>query len=232
LLLGVLPTCVIPVLDEVFAPLTGAKAVDALVPPFFASSAQHTQLPKEFAAEFHDLGAQVGQEVLPGRGLVVMHRGGEQNPVVFAMSTSYMFPVLVGLLAITCVVVRWGIARHRRVVRRPCWDGGIRRLLPEMTYTATGFSNPVRVIFDAILRPTAIEDRRETVAAHFRTAIHRRRQAVHIVDRWFIAPLTLAALQIGKGLARLHDGRINAYVAYGLITLVVVLVIALLSGVL
>ena len=230
LLLGVLPTCVIPVFDEVFAPLTGTKAVDALVPPFFAGSAEHTQLPKEFAVEFHDLGAQVGQEVLPGRGLVVMHRGGEKNPVVFAMSTSYMFPVLLGLLAITYAVVRWGIARHRRVVRKPCWDGGIRRLLPEMTYTATGFSNPVRVIFDAVLRPTTIEDTRETVAEHFRIAIHRRRDAVHIVDRWVIAPLNLAALQIANGLAALHHGRINAYVAYGLVTLVVVLAVALLSA--
>ena len=48
-----------------------------------------------FADEFHDLGAQVGQGVLPGRGLVVLHRGGAENPVVFAMSTSYMLVALV-----------------------------------------------------------------------------------------------------------------------------------------
>jgi hydrogenase-4 component B len=229
-LLGVLPTVVIPTLNEALMPMTGASAAEALIPPFFVGSPEHARLPNEFASEFHDLGAQVGQEVLPGRGLVVMHRGGEQNPVVFAMSTSYMFPVLVGLLAIAYIVVRLGIARHRRVVRQQCWDGGLRQLLPEMTYTATGFSNPVRVIFEAIRRPKTIEDRRETVAAHFRTAIHRRHQAVHIVDRWVIAPLRLAALQIGTGLARFHHGRINAYVAYGLITLVVVLVITLLSA--
>ena len=45
-------------------------------------------------------GAQVGQEVLPGRGLVVMHRG-EANPVVFAMSTSYMLVALIVLLGAT-----------------------------------------------------------------------------------------------------------------------------------
>jgi hydrogenase-4 component B len=230
LLLGVLPTVVIPTLNEALMPMTGASAAEALVPPFFASSPEHARLPNEFVSEFHDLGAQVGQEVLPGRGLVVMHRGGEQNPVVFAMSTSYLFPVLLGLLAITYAVVRLGIARHRRVVRQPCWDGGLRRLLPEMTYTATGFSNPVRVIFDAIQRPKTIEDRRETVKAHFRTAIHRRRHAVHIVDRWVIAPLNLAALQIANGLAALHHGRINAYVAYGLITRVLVLAVVLLSA--
>jgi hypothetical protein len=64
------------------------------VPPFFASAPAHNTLPKNFVDDFHDLGAQVGSRCLPGRGLVVMHRGGTENPVVFAMSTSYMLLVL------------------------------------------------------------------------------------------------------------------------------------------
>ena len=103
LLLGVLPTFMIPTLNRVLQPMMGANAVDALVPPFFASSRAHAQLPSAFAAEFHDLGAQVGQAFLPGEGLVVMHRGGPQNPVVFAMSTSYMLPALLALLALAYV---------------------------------------------------------------------------------------------------------------------------------
>jgi hydrogenase-4 component B len=225
LVLGVLPTVVIPTLSSVLTPMTGASAVDALVPPFFAGSAEHSQLPADFATEFHDLGAQVGQDVLPGRGLVVMHRGGAQNPVVFAMSTSYMLPVLIALLAIAYGIVRLGLARRRGVVRRACWDGGVQRLLPEMTYTATGFSNPVRVIFDAILQPTAIEDTRETVAEHFRTAIRRQRKTVHIVDRVVLAPLKEGGFKIANGLAAMHHGRINAYIAYGLLTLVVALIV-------
>jgi len=226
LLLGVLPTFVISILGGAVKPLTQASAEDALVPAFFASSPAHAQLPSEFAAEFRDLGAQVGQQIMPGQGLVVMHRGGAQNPVVFAMSTSYLFPVLLALLGITYVVVRFGLARHRRVVRKPPWDGGIRRLLPEMTYTATGFSNPVRVVFDAILRPTT-RDTGETVATHFRAAIRRDRQEVHIVDRCVVTPLRYGALKIATGLAAVHHGRLNAYVAYSLLTLVLVLVLAL-----
>ncbi|HTP47988.1 MAG TPA: proton-conducting transporter membrane subunit, partial [Casimicrobiaceae bacterium] len=45
LLLGVLPTYVIPLLDDVVAPVTGASATDALVPPFFAASPEHESLP-------------------------------------------------------------------------------------------------------------------------------------------------------------------------------------------
>ncbi|MGH7975637.1 MAG: proton-conducting transporter membrane subunit, partial [Limisphaerales bacterium] len=87
---GVLPTYVIPALGTATNSLAGANAADALVPPFFASNPAHNTLPPAFVQNFHNIGAQVGQNVLPGRGLVVLHQGGKTNPVVFAMSTSYM----------------------------------------------------------------------------------------------------------------------------------------------
>jgi hydrogenase-4 component B len=226
LLLGVAPTFVISTLDGVLSPSTRASATEALVPPFYASSPAHARLPSEFAAEFHDLGAEVGERLIPGQGLVVMNRGGDLNPVVFAMSTSYMFPVLLVLLGVTAVAVWLGAARNRRVARTPRWDGGIRRLLPEMTYSATGFSNPVRVIFDTILRPRTGETR-ETVAEHFRAAIRRRRTEVHIVERLVVGPLRVGATRVASGLASMHHGRLNAYAAYGLVTLILALVVAL-----
>ncbi len=226
LLLGVLPTFMIPTLNRVLQPITRANAADALVPPFFASSPAHAQLPIAFATEFHDLGAQVGQSVIPGEGLVVMHRGGPQNPVVFAMSTSYMLPALLALLALTYIIVRFGLACRRRVARQPCWDGGVRRLLPEMTYTATAFSNPVRVIFEEVLRPIAVVDTHETVFEHFRTAIRRRREEVHIVERYIAVPLRDGALNVARHLAAMHHGRINAYAAYGLLALIIALALA------
>jgi hydrogenase-4 component B len=226
LLLGVLPTFVIPMLNGVVQPISGASAVNTLVPPFFTSSPAHAELPGAFASEFHDLGAQVGQSIVPGRGLVIMHRGGAANPVVFAMSTSYMLPALLILLAVTYLIVQFVLARRRHLARKARWDGGIRRLLPEMTYTATGFSNPVRVIFEAILRPAAV-DRRESVAAHFRSAIHWRKEEAHVVDRYVVAPVRSWALNIAGRLAAMHHGRINAYAAYGLVALVIVLVVAL-----
>ena len=224
LLLGVLPTCVIPVLDEAIAPLTGTRAVDALVPPFFAGSAEHTQLPKEFAAEFHELGAQVGQEFLPGRGLVVMHRGSEHNPVVFAMSTFYSAVMLLLLLAGVYFVVK-RLTRARVVVRAPACDGGLRRLMPEMTYTATGFSNPVRVIFEAIFRPSTFDDRKEMIAGHFRMAIKNGRKEVHIVDRSVFLPIAKGIQWTASHLGRMHTGSVNVYAAYVLISLFIVLMI-------
>jgi hydrogenase-4 component B len=228
---GVLPTYVIPALDTATSPLAGASAADALVPPFFASNpaqgGRPQGLPPAFVKDFHDIGAQVGQSVLPGRGLVVLHRGGMANPVVFAMSTSYTLVVLLFLLLLTYVVVRLWLTRYRKLERRTRWDGGVRRLLPEMTYTATGFSNPVRVVFDAVFRPTTVEDTRGTVAEHFRTAIRREKERVHPVDKLIFHPVRTGVMWFAGRLAWMHHGRFNTYATYALLTLLIVLIVFL-----
>jgi hydrogenase-4 component B len=224
-LLGILPTYVIPVIDAAVTPLSKASATAALVPPFFTAGAQRQEgIAPAFLAEFHDLGAQVGQNVLPGRGLVVLHRGEERNPVVFAMSTSYMLVALAVILLLVFVVFRL-LTLGRAVARGPVWDGGLRRLWPGITYTATGFSNPVRVIFDAILQPATVEDSTEAVAQHFRTAIKREIAEVHIVDRWVLQPPIQALGWLAQLARRMHVGHVNAYAAYVLLTMLVVLIL-------
>jgi len=226
-LLGVLPTYVIPVVDQAVAPLVGQSVVDELVPPFFTPGQGDPKFTEAFVSEFHDLGAQTGRGLIPGRGLVVLHRGSERNPVVFAMSTSYSLVLLVLLLGGAYLCIH-GLTRARRVERRPAWDGGVRRLLPEMTYTATGFSNPVRVVFNAVFRPSTVEDTKETVAEHFRTAIKNGRKEVHIVDRSVYQPMVKAVRSIAMLLGQMHGGSVNVYAAYVLISLVCVLIVQLL----
>jgi len=222
LLLGVLPTYVIPVLDRAVQPLAGASATAALVPPFFTATPQNQQLPPAFLQDFHNLGAQTGAGAVPGRGLVILLRGSDQNPVVFAMSPSYSLVALAILLFLAWFVVG-RLTRQRAVAKRELWAGGIPRLLPEMSYTATGFSNPVRVVFQAIFRPNIIEDTRATVGVHFRTAIRRRRDETHLVDRLFLHPVGDVIGWIARSLAAMHHGKLNAYVGYSLAFLVLIL---------
>jgi hydrogenase-4 component B len=219
---GVLPTYIIPAIDRVVTPLE--SATDALVPPFFVANAERSELPPAFLSEFRDPGADVGREFMPGRGLVVLHRGGERNPVVFAMSTSYMLVGLAAILAVIFVAFRL-LAPRRGVARAAAWDGGLRRLSPSLTYTATGFSNPVRVIFAALLTPAASEESTEAVAVHFRTAIRREYTEVHVVDRFVLQP----PVDVLRGLAsfarRMHVGHVNAYAAYVLLAMLIVLIV-------
>jgi len=227
-LLGILPTYVIPQIDHVVVPFVHESALDALVPPFFTVGEGNERFPKAFVSEFHDLGAQVGSDTLPGRGLVIMHRGSTRNPVIFAMSPSYTIIVLVLLLVSGIVVVRV-LTRKRALARRAAWDGGVRRLAPTMTYTATGFSNPVRVIFNAVLRPVTIQDSKETIAQHFLNAIKKDKREIHLVDRLFIRPIIDGGRLLAAWLGRMHSGRVNTYAAYVLLALMIVLMIQMLA---
>lgn len=226
LLLGVIPTWVIPVLDGAMQPITHHDTLAAIVPPFFAGSPRHPELSAAFVGEFHAIGAQLGQSTLPGSGLVIMHRGGVTNPVVYASSPFWLAVVLAALLLVTWLLVQLVTARRRTVVRQPCWDGALRRLFPEMTYTATGFSNPVRVIFGAVFRPTTVEDTRETVAQHFRSAILHERDDIHLIDRAVLHPARAAAFGFAALLARIHHGRLNTYITYVLLALLAALLLS------
>jgi hydrogenase-4 component B len=223
-LLGILPTYVLAVISHGAADLLGANAITAaLVPPFFKPNAPPNPLPADFAAAFHALGSQIGMG-LPGRGWVVMLRGGAANPVVFAMSTTYLLFIGAILLAVTYGIVR--IATRRRLLSKSrVWAGGLSPLLPEMTYTATGFSNPVRVIFNAIFNPTEVENERDTIHEHFRSAIRRKREDVFFADRLLSTPVERITRNIAAFFARMHHGRLAAYVGYALGTLLLVLAI-------
>jgi hydrogenase-4 component B len=224
LLFGILPTYIIPVLDNTIATFTHEHVVDELVPPFFTAPKGNAKFPAAFVSEFHDLGAQVGRTVLPGRGLVVLHRGTARNPVVFAMSTSYSFVVLIVLLLGSIMFFRV-LTRIRKITRGPAWAGGVRRLLPNMTYTATGFSNPVRVIFEAVFKPVIFDEKRETVAEHFLMAVKSQRQEVYILERMIFRPGARLGRALAALLGKIHSGSVNLYAAYILLSLVIVLII-------
>ena len=107
------------------------------------------------------------------------------------------------------------------------WAGGLRRLTPEITYTATGFSNPVRVIFQAIVAPSTPEDSTEAVAQHFRTAIRREYTEAPIVDRFVLEPPVIALRSIADIVRRMHVGHVNAYAAYLLLALLFTLIVGI-----
>ncbi len=225
LILGILPTFIIPTINKSVEPIVGKSATVALVPPFFTNYNSKDELPRKFVSAFHDIGAGVGEDLVSARGLVVMHRGGKANPVIFAMSTSYMFVMMIFLLVISAVLVWIFAKRKRKVVYLPRWDGGIKELFPEMTYTATGFAQPVRVIFDTILHPE-VTNQHESVAEHFRVTIRRKKEEVHLIDRFVLYPVMDFTQKLSKILAKMHNGRLNAYAGYTLLSILIALIIA------
>jgi hydrogenase-4 component B len=218
--LGVLATAVIPVLGRLTTALTGTNPTVALVPAFFRHS---RALAPALVSDLTHIGAQIGRGVLPLRGLVVLHSGGTRTPVVFAMSTGLSFIVIAALLLIVWLLAR-GLRRHRRVSRRTLWDAGLARLQPEMTYTATAFAAPVRVLFERLLRPAVAEHAEQQGA--FVVSNRHREKLSNVIERWVIKPVARSAQSTANSLARMHHGPVTAYAGYVLVALLVTLLIA------
>ena len=205
------------------APLAHESAVAALVPPFFARPQAQQALPPAFVAEFHDLGAQVGRDVLAGQRARRAASAAKQQP-----GRVRDVDVLHGCRARGHS--RSGFRRipllslDRALARGPVWAGGLRRLTPGITYTATGFSNPVRVIFQAIVLPPTAEDSIEAVAR-----ISARRSArTHPRPISSTASCSNPRSALGTLAAivrKMHVGHVNAYAAYVLLAMLVVLVL-------
>jgi hydrogenase-4 component B len=217
---GIFPAYVAQLIDAILPGALRGQLGYALLPPFLQPNGGY--LPHAFVNGFQALGARIGAGAIPGQSLVLMHRGTTANPVVFAMSSTYI--VVFAAIALGAIFLFRKFASRKRAARARVWAGGLRPLLPEMNYTATGFSNPVRVIFEAIFHPRSVENTRDTIHEHFRIAMTRRREDVFIADRVATNPLVSGVRAIAAFVARIHHGRLEGYVLYALGALTIVLV--------
>ena len=75
------------------------------------------------------------------------------------------------------------------------------------------------------MQPARVEDSTEAVAQHFRTAIRREYSEVHIVDRLVLEPPVRGLDGAGALARQMHVGHVNAYAAYVLLVMLLVLVL-------
>lgn len=218
ILLGILETVIIPVLGRLAAPIAGVDATSALVPDFFGS----VKLPATVLASLTPMGVDVGSW-LPVRGLAVLHSGGAATPVVFAMSTALTALFIVFIVAIVWFLTR-SLSRRRAASRAPLWGAGLARLRPEMTYNATAFASPVRVLFNSVFRPVVTSEQRHQ--GEFVTAWHYDVYTTQIIERLIIRPFATAAKTVARLLASLHHGPVTDYAGYIVVTLLVTLLIS------
>ena len=96
-----------------------------------------------------------------------------------------------------------------------------------MTYTATAFAAPVRVLFHAVFSPAVA--RQEQRQGAFLTAYRHDEVTVPLVERVIIHPVAHAAQQLAMRLATLHHGKVTVYAGYVLAALVGVMLIVRIS---
>jgi len=140
------------------------------------------------------------------------------------------FPALPLLLVLPALVL--GLARLARRGPRaapaPAWACG-QRVEPSLDWTSAGFTKPLRLVLQPVLRPDRDLTIRESHG--IATLVRHRSEVRPLFDRILYTPLTDGALRVAGGARRLQSGSLQAYLAY-LVVLILTLLAAVRWGVL
>jgi hydrogenase-4 component B len=137
----------------------------------------------------------------------------------------HVVPAMLGL-ALLLVLAAAGLLTRRfgaraRVV--PTWGCG-GELTPRTEYTATAFSKPLMMIFQAVYRPTQEIEALAEVSPYFPREVRYRAEIEPTFERYVYGPLARAVLRAANGMKVLQAGSLHAYLAYVLALAVILLV--------
>ena len=194
-------------------------------------SAVDAPVPMRAAAAFLAL-ACVVLGVVPG-ALAGPLAGLAPWPTDDAPSTSVHVPwddalpapgILVVLLGGTALLM--AARGRRRAAPAPSWACG-QILGPELRWTSAGFTKPLRLVLDAVLRPT--RDVSLSVRGGVLQEVRYEGHVPHLFETHLNRPITRLGLWAAAHARRLQSGSLTAYVAY-LVALVLVLLAAVRIG--
>jgi hydrogenase-4 component B len=136
--------------------------------------------------------------------------------------------LLMGLCLLPVPLVLWLFFGRRTQVRiGPTWDCGLKGLTPQMEYTATGFSKPLRMIFKALFRPRREVQREYDYSPYFTTTLRFESHIEEAFVTRLYRPFNRMVLLISGRMRALQAGSIQAYLIYIFITLLLLLMFAL-----
>jgi hydrogenase-4 component B len=151
---------------------------------------------------------------------------GSVAPAGGSVSTLAIAVAGVVLLSVP-LALRLVLSRRATVRIGPTWDCGLRGLSPQMQYSATGFSKPIRMIFRALFRPRREVQREYDYSPYFAKTIRFESQVEEVFERRFYRPLHGLMLRGSRRMRALQAGSIQAYLAYVFVTLVILLWVSL-----
>jgi hydrogenase-4 component B len=167
-------------------------------------------------------GQQLSQQLTVANGLVLSGVAAQGGTV----STLGMTLMLLCLLPVPLVLWLF-FARRARTRIGPTWDCGLRGLTPQMEYTATGFSKPIRMIFKALFRPRREVQREYDFSPYEAKSIRFESHVEEIFQTRIYRPLNRLVLRLSRRLRALQAGSLQAYLIYIFITLLLLLIFAL-----
>lgn len=153
---------------------------------------------------------------------------GLSNAADVASAAGSYAPLLVIAGLVVVGSLPWLLARlltgpgRERVA--PTWVCGI-RLEPRMQYTATGFAKPIRLIFQAVIRPQRNVELEQPVSRFFVQAVRYEEGVQPIYERQLYQRAVGLLLYGSRRVRALQSGSTRAYLAYLFVTLLAVLIL-------
>jgi hydrogenase-4 component B len=167
-------------------------------------------------------GQQISAQLSAANGLILSNATAQGGTV------SMLGLTLLGLSLLAVPFVLWVLFATRAKIRQgPTWDCGQRGLTPQMEYTATGFSKPIRMIFKALFRPRREVQREYDFSPYFATTLRFESHVEEVFQTRIYRPLNRFVLRFSRRLRALQAGSIQAYLIYIFITLLLLLIFAL-----
>jgi hypothetical protein len=138
---------------------------------------------------------------------------------------SYSAPMAFAVILVVVVVTYLLLHVRKAAIRRgPLWDCGFEKVTARMQYTATSFSMPFRRIFGYLFQIRE-EVRQHPPATH--SAFPEGLQYhLRVRDRfwgWLYQPVADASFWVSRLVGRLQQGRIQVYLIYSFVTIIVLL---------
>jgi hydrogenase-4 component B len=167
-------------------------------------------------------GQQLSAQLTRANGLVI------GNVVAVGGTVSTLGIAVVGVALLAIPLILWLLlSRHSKVRIGPTWDCGLRGLTPQMEYSATGFSKPIRMIFKALFRPRREVQREYDYSPYFAKTIRFESHVEEVFEKRLYRPLNRAVLRLSRRMRALQAGSIQAYLIYIFLTLLSLLLFAL-----
>ncbi len=131
------------------------------------------------------------------------------------------------LTAAVATLLLWFVMRfmwkQTSMVRRDTWTcGGV--LVPRMTYTASGYSRPIRIAFQKIIQPS--RSLNLTQGSFYYPSHYVYQSSVRPwAEAFLYQPVLRFVLYLAQLVRRIQNGQVQSYLAYLFITLIVVLLL-------
>jgi hydrogenase-4 component B len=136
-------------------------------------------------------------------------------------SAPMAFVVILAVVVVTYLLLH---TRKAAIRRGPLWDCGFERVTSRMQYTATAFAMPFRRIFGFLFRVREeVQHHPQSLHPAFPQGLLYRLRVRDRFWNWLYQPVADASFWISRQVGKLQQGRIQVYLIYSFVTIIVLL---------